>query len=593
MKKTLYIACLLACAVCAKAQESTTNDSTEIDRTVYVTRDFQPTVQSAGKISMKPDIYQSQITLQKPKYSDFSSPLALDYSMNKLDFSVLNFRQPQPMGGYLQAGVGHENSLLLFNYRISDAVMQKKKRTTNDLILDIHANHNAQWGYKALSESGIGMDLAKQFMQTELYFGVNGGHTFFSRYGHYYDPDQGALPEDRQRLSAIDSAFKQNIWTANAEIGVRSISSGEYQYQAQLGYEAFGVPNQAIEHQIHTIGGFEWNRNSHHVGAIFDMRNRLYSVYDSTLTPRANHRFHLEPYYAYEGNRWRIHAGVNLDFSAGRGRIVGISPNVWLEADIAKNWLFIYAEAKGDYAANGARGEFDENRYISSTCLFNDSLSGEYKPVDAEIGFNIRPYSSLLINIHAAYALELDKHVNVFQQIPGNSFGMFEHELMNAGCWRVGANLHFHYRDILNMHIGGNYFIHQRMSLPFEVLSDGAFGANSMFDTPSWRVDIRIDGKINEKWSLYSDNHLMGGIWACRQTYSSSSVSPDLRDYHAEKLRPMFDLNLGVKYRIDKWFAVYAQLNNYLAWTPKMHYYSFYGYEAMGANCILGLSYSF
>ena len=78
MKKTLYIACLLACAVCAKAQESTTNDSTEIDRTVYVTRDFQPTVQSAGKISMKPDIYQSQITLQKPQYSEFSSPLAVD-----------------------------------------------------------------------------------------------------------------------------------------------------------------------------------------------------------------------------------------------------------------------------------------------------------------------------------------------------------------------------------------------------------------------------------------------------------------------------------------------------------------------------------
>ena len=486
MKKILYITSLLAFTICANAQENSTNDSTEIDRTVYVTRDFQPTVQSAGKISMKPEIYQPQITLQKPKYSDFSSPLALDYSMNKLDFSVLNFRQPQPMGGYLQAGVGHENTLLLFNYRISDAVMQKKKRTTNDLIFDINANHNAQWGYKALSESGIGMDLAKQFTQTELYFGVNGGHTFFSRYGHYYDPDQGALPEDKQRLSAIDSAFKQNIWTANALIGVRSISSGEFQYQAQVGYEAFGVPNQAIEHQIHTVGGFEWNRNSHHVGAIFDMRNRLYSVTDQTLNPAVNHRFHLEPYYAYEGNRWRIHTGVNLDFSAGRGRIVGISPNVWLEAEIAKKWLFIYAEAKGDYAANGARGEFEENRYISSTCLFNDSLSGAYKPVDAEIGFNIRPYSSLLINIHAGYALELDKHVNVFQQIPGNSFGMFEHELMNAGCWRVGANLHFHYRDIVNMNIGGNYFIHQKMSTPFPMLP-------YVYDTPSWRVDIRID----------------------------------------------------------------------------------------------------
>ena len=607
MKKYINLLCLLALTLNAQAQEAnaveanpaseasaatpaeTRKDTAQIDRTVYVTRDFQPTVESAGKISVKPQVYEPQLALPSPQYSDYSVPLALDYTMNKLDFSVLNFRKPRTLGGYLEAGVGHANSLLKFNYCFSDAMMQqktaqKKRSTANDLLLNVYALHSAQWGYKALSESMIGIDLNKLFPKLEFYLGANGQHAFFSRYGHYYDPATEMVPEERQRLNLIDPQYKQQVGMANARFGFKNVPGADVAFLAQVGYEAFIMPEVATEHQIHTIGGFEWKRNFHHVGAELEMQNRFYS--SDSMVLKANHAFHIEPFYAYEGRQWNIHAGVNLDFSAGRGRVVGISPNVLFEATLAKNWLALYAEAKGDYAAHGARGEYEENRYISSTCLFADSLSGEYTPVNAELGFKIRPYNTLLINIHAGYALTLDRHVNVFQQIAGERFGMFEHVLQNVGTWRVGADLHFHYRDYVTVNIGGNYFIHN------ELKQSPLLATPEVFDMPSWKLDIRIDGKINEKWSLYSYNHLMGGIAVCNQVSEDMTLSPDLR-YQTARLQPMFDLNLGVKYSVDKWLSVYAQLNNYLAWTPKMTYYTFYGYEAMGANCMFGLSYSF
>lgn len=596
-KRYISLLCLVALTLVAYAQQ----DTAQIDRTVYVTRDFQPTVESAGKISVKPAIFEPQLELQDPQYSTYSSPLAIDYTMNKLDFSVLNFRQPTPLYGYLQAGFGHTNTLFLFNYRITDSAMQKKKKTpANDLIFDIHAKHIGQWGYKALSQSALGLDIAKTFDKAELFAGAHGGHEYFSRYGHAFDTLTASYP-DKLRLFDLDEAYRQHVWLVDTKLGIKSLPGSDYVWRIQTGYEAFIMPSTATEHQVHTSGMFEWKQNYQHIGVDLDIQNRFYSCSVDSFTTKTRHRIHIEPYYAYEGKEVRIHAGVNLDFSAGLGKISGISPNVTIDADLARNWLACYATLKGDYAAYGVRGEYNENRYRTMPRLWADTLSGEYTPINLELGLIFRPYNTLLINVHGGYELMMDKHVNVFLLDDNADYGLFEHELQNVSAWKIGADLHFHYRDIVNLNVSGNYFAHKALTDPFNM-------GKEVFDTPSWRVDVRVDGKINEKWSLYSDNHLAGGTSAL--TYSSAlgqrvdrgegrhpgetpTETQTQLGYSSVKLNPMFDLNLGVRYNVDKWLSVYAQLNNYLAWTPKLTYSTFYGYQAMGANCMFGLSYSF
>lgn len=593
MKKTIYFSVLaLALALPAVAQDN--QDSVVVDRTVYVEREFQPTVQQAGKLAVKPQVYEPELVLQEPVYSSFCKPLSMDYNVRQLSFSTLNFCHRDPMHGYMRVGGGYANSLFDFNYRVTDAQMQKsttrKKKSGSDMYLDLHAHHLGQWGRKALSESALGIDFSKTFSKMELYFGAEVGNDFFTRYGAYFDPAAAStFRTGIDHYRDIESANRQMLWTADTKIGVKSLpNSNTLKYQAQVGYEAFIAPNEAIEHQVHTKGMFEWRQNFHTVGADFDMQNRIYSSY--TLATFNNHRVHIEPFYEYSGKRVRVHAGVNLDFSANRGRVAGISPNVRFDADIARNWLAFYANITGEYAANGARGEYRENRYRALECLFQDSLSGEYKPIDAELGFNIRPYETLLINLHAGYEITLDKHVNVFFGYPTPGlYGLFEHELQNTSRWKVGATLHYHFRDILFLTASGNYYALKGFTAigdyrGWPVLEDT--GKPVDFDEPVWDARLRIEGKINQKWSLYSDNYFAGSRNACVM-----DLGPTI--YRVEKMRPIYDLNLGLQYNINRWISVYAQLNNYLAWTDKLSYMTVYGHEAMRANCMVGFSMSF
>lgn len=575
---------VIACAAAVSAYAQTAEDSVQIDRTVVVEREFQPTVQQAGKIAVKPDVYEPQFEPTTPVYSSFSNPLSMDYTVRQLDFSTLNFCHREPMHGFMQAGVGHVNSLFNFNYRVTDSQMAtRKKKSANDLVLDLHAHHLGQWGRKTISESNLGFDFSKQFRSIELYFGAEGGNDYFTRYGAYYDMAGDALTV--KRFQDMDASAKQAIWTGNAHLGVKSLPNAPIKYEGQMGYESFIVPQYAIEHEVHTQGMFEWSSNYHRIGAELDIQNRLYSTQDTAIENKvkANHKIHIEPYYGYEGNRIHVHAGVNLDFSAGRGRIAGISPNVRFEADLTKNWLAAYVNATGYYEANGAYGEYKENRYRAMQCLFADTLSGTYAPIDLDFGFKIRPYATLLIDLHAGYNLTLDKHINVFglnsTEVP---YGQFEHDLQKQSIFRVGADLHYHFRDVIFVQAGGNYFIGKAMNA-LEGLQDSK-GQNVLFDAPAWNARLRIDAKINQKWSLYSDNFFMGGQKACVLEGGS---------YVAKDMRPMLDLNLGIQYNVNKWLSVYAQLNNYLAWTNKLSYSTYYGYEAQRANCMFGLTWSF
>lgn len=583
MRKIIFTTLLglIYIASSAQAQTHQVNDSTVADRTVVVEREYQPTIQSAGKLQVKPYSFDPQHQQQTPEYSTYSQALTNDFTLSRLAFSPLYFRQREPLFGQLTAGVGHQNTLLNFGYLLTDHQLQPKRknaRTTGDFSMLVYADHQAQWGLKALSESQIGVDIRKQFQPLELYFNANGANDFFTRYGAYFTAVDSSLYEVN-RLMNVDSTMRQVIWKANAHVGVKGTMKSPIHYQLETGYEAFIAPDYAAEHQIHTKGIFDYEIRNHHAGLNLDIQNRLYTVNDASIETSTNHSLHFEPYYQYDGERWMVHAGVNADFSIGRGRLAGISPNVYAEAQLThKNWLAIYGSAVGNYSSGGAQGEYEENRYRALGCLFTDTLSGEYTPIDASLGLKIRPYKTLLIDLYARYALTLDHHVNVFGR---ERYGLFEHELKNVQIARFGADLHYHYRDVLLVSAGGHYAL--RMPVKDSKIGDLE---GVIFDEPSWEAHLRIEGKIDEKWSLYSDNRFAGKRHACVYELQTNN-------YESYELRPMFNLNLGAQYSIDKWLSVFVQLNNYLAWTPKLSYFTYYGYEAQRANCLMGVKWLF
>ena len=579
MKTERILSLALSGILCLTAAAQT--DSTTIDRTVTVEREFKPVIQSAGKLSVKPEVYEPKLTPMEVNYSDYSEPAQTDYSLYPLGWSETTFTQPRPMKGFVRGGFGHTATQLDFYYTMTER---------RNLQLDLHASHLGQWGRKTLARSALGLDLTKRFGSGEFYFGVDAANIYLTRYGRYFQYTdlqrmQGEFKnlDSYSRFSAED---KNAQWEIDTRIGVRSLPGAELQYKVQTGYEAFVAKANTVEHTIHTEGMFEWQREEHHVGANLLVENHLYSfdraafetfylTHDKTmrsLDSTAYHAVKLEPYYAYEGRRFRIHAGVNLDVCAGKGKVFLPSPKVDFEAKLTKDWLALYGGAVGQYATSSTREHFGYLRYLHAENEFTTLYNRTYTPVQAFLGFKLRPQRTLLVDIYARY--RYTKYDVFFrpEAVGGQQTGYFNLVSKPYQQWQIGARFSYHYQDIVSIALNGFYNIwkmddYASFNLP----------VNHILDRPTWGINFRVDGKIDSKWSLYSDNQFGGGRYAL--DYSGQAVA----------LKPTIDLNLGVQYNVNRWLACYFQLNNYLHRKHDV----FYGYQSQGINFMLGVSYTF
>ena len=112
MKRLIICLCLFA-AIYTYAQTDTT-----INRVVTVERDFQPVIQSAGKIDQRPIILQPDLQLNPVVYSTYSTPLAVGHNIHPLQVAETKFTPQAPLNGVLEGAIGHRNTHLLFGYQL-------------------------------------------------------------------------------------------------------------------------------------------------------------------------------------------------------------------------------------------------------------------------------------------------------------------------------------------------------------------------------------------------------------------------------------------------------------------------------------------
>lgn len=593
MPATLVAQTEEAPAETTEAAEPAQNDSV-IDRTVTVEREFQPTVKAAGKLPTKPQVFTPKYEAVTFTYSDFSSPLNTEKNVNTLGYASTAFNRPHVQRGYIRGGVGHPNTMLDFNYRVDSESMghrNKRGKAINEGYLDLHAQHFGQWGRKMLEKSSLGLDYTKNFSAAQLYFSAAGSNEYFTHYYRYINPADNRFTTDLKNFNKADN---QMFWTGDALIGVQNIPGADILYKVEAGYEGFFIPGVIQEHQVHTKAMFEWSKNEHHVGLDADIKNRLYTGYALT----GKHQIHAQPYYAYEGNRIRVHAGVNLDLGlGGYNRTFGASPNVNFEADITKTWLTFFTDAKGQLAAEGVRDELSEHRFLSVENLLDVMKNGccaAYTPVDAVAGFRFKPLPTLLFDVHAGYAYIFTEHILGY-----NLFGdRFEHYEQDQQIIKVGGSLHYHYQDIFTMEISGDYFFGLGRELvngsyELDLKQAGWSWANKPYGKPAWQIHARFDGRIDKHWALYSDNYLVGSRPAL--IVDDMLIAPGAVKVKGTDvtLKPYFDLNLGVEYTYNDRLSFFGQLNNYLAWTANLTPMLLYRTPSQGVNCLFGVSYNF
>lgn len=575
-----------------------------LHRSVTVERDFQPVIQAAGKIATKPAVVETKIESSQVHYSDFTAEVTPQATFNPLLSQPTRFEAGRKYNGYIRGALGHPNTLLDFGYHLDD---------TKNSILDVYAHHRAEWGLAALSKTNVGLNFTHTYSTCDLYFGLSGGNIFYHKYGHFYDYNQtfgmwAKNDEAYPKPYTIGDKDKTSLWTAEVYLGVKANAKQDVQYQVQTGYMLFAKAGAVSEHQLRTKGSFDWHSAEHHVGAQLYVQNNFLQLNDAlgipnSLYQKSRHNFRIEPYYAYEGTRLRVHVGVNFDLNIGKGHQIlsktenvsfAPSPHINLEAQIAKQWLTIYADIEGSLGFGSLQSYMEENRYsmihagIIRPCA-------PYTPVDAELGFHIRPHRDVLIEIHGGYAYMMYED---FWIATANSTTVFEplNKPLMAGDFihdhadnyqrgKIGGQLNYHYQDLVRVNLHGDYYIWK--------------GDTTVYDRPNWELGLRIDGRINKNWSLYSDNHFAGKRLA---------LATDGEHW----LAPTIDLNLGLQY--DMWvgkvknestkgktnnnalrpepqpnLTLFFQLNNWLHRKNEIYY----GYRSQGINFLLGATYRF
>ena len=622
-----YFIITMALFVCATAFAQ---DEDELNRSVTVERDFQPVIQAAGKVATKPAVVETTIEPASVEYSEYTADVTPGTTFHSLLSQPTRFEPAQQYHGYVRGALGHPNTLFDFGYHLDDG---KKS------ILDVYAHHKAQWGLATLSKTKIGLDFTHPFSRCNLYFGINGGNVYYYKYGHFYDysyfPTNGqefgmweknkvAYSNRPDKISEID---KTSLWTAEAYFGVKANAKQDVQYLVQTGYMLFAKIGAVAEHQIRTRAMFDWHSNEHHIGANLYLQNNFLQlsglaeqIPDSLYNSR--HNIRLEPYYEYKGNRIRVHIGVNLDMNIGRGTnelsaTKGItfapSPHINMEAQIAKQWLTIYADVLGNHGFGSLQNYMENNRYrlIHPGIISHHPVS--YTPVDAELGFHIRPYRDLLFEIHGGYSYQMDmltliantNDLTTYTTL-GTSMlaGDFAYTYSNYGRGKIGGQMNYHWKDAVRINLYGDYYFwrayeHENIAYTFEnadVAVKEIAEDKKVYDRPNWELGLRIDGRIDKHWSLYSENTFIGNRLA-------------LATDGEHLLSPTIDLNLGLQY--DMWvgkemkrtqssswvlkpepqpnLSFFIQINNWLHRKNEIYY----GYRSQGINCFAGVTFRF
>lgn len=573
-------------------------DST-LNRSVTVERDFQPVIQAAGKVATKPAVVETTIEPVEVEYSDYTATVQTDPTVDPLASQITRFAPGQRYNGYIRGGLGHPNTLFDFGYRLDDG---------KNSILDVYAHHHAEWGLATLSKTKVGLNFTHTFSTADLYFGVNGGNIFYNKYGHFYDysfdnsnmwaKNEVAYPKPY----SIEAKDKTSLWTAEVYLGIKSNAKQDFKYRIQTGYAIFAKAQAVAEHQVRTSASFDWHAEEHHVGAnvyvqdnFLQLRGALAAAIPDSLYG-SRHNFRIEPYYAYEGSRVRVHAGVNFDMNLGHGHHIlsknenfsfAPSPHINLEAQVAKQWLTIYADVLGSFGLGNLQGYMEENRYslIHAGILHPCEA---YTPVDAEVGFHIRPHRDLMLELHGGYAYMMYEDyliaaadTTAFAPLAGVNRlpGDFIHEHTHYQRGKVGGQINYHFRDIVRVNFHGDYYIWS--------------GDTTVYDRPNWEMGLRIDGRIDEHWSLYSDNYFAGS----RKVLATDGE---------HTLKPTVELNLGLQYEMmvgkkartegvllrpepQPNLTLFFQLNNWLHRKNDI----FYGYRSQGINFLLGATYRF
>jgi outer membrane receptor protein involved in Fe transport len=531
------------------------NNNSSLAEEIVVTTSYKPVLAEAVKIRRNPDLEDKMPYKAPLSYIPLDKRLTQDNNIRQLDA----MKRPQEQdsaqyNNYAKVGIG------------------SMKTTFGEAYFGNGKDEALQVGgyVKHFAQSGSSLNKQNDSRQEVGVFGksigtdntLTGRITYKRHQTYFYGLDQDLTPPP-----VFDPA-KQTFNTIGAEGEIAKNFKDEenaFTYAAKFNGYIFNNAYSAKESNIVLSGFLNKTVKQFYAGlsASLDLGSQKDIAYSNN-----NSIIRANPYIKFQGDNYKIDAGVNIAKEFGMSDRFYIFPAAKLELQVVPKYVRLFAEAKGDINKASIRDYTDTNPFLGENINLINSvdklditlgLKGTLAP---GLGFKAAIYRNSIKNL-PLFVSNFAATTNKYQVIYDN------------GDARVsGFNGELDFKASEDVNVYGRIEIKdykmaseaQPWNLPKFILTAG--------------TSIHVSDKVDINGSLM----FRGSTQDPLQTATSTPTAPVYTD-----VKSFADLSGGVTYKVNKQFSVFAQANNILNASSKTWvYYPNYGFNIFG-----GVGYAF
>ena len=544
MKRIAMIAGLgMMTLTAAYAQQN----NTELERTVVVENQYNPTVMDASKINVLPKVEEPSVPKSNIDYVTSLRPVT---AWNYQTMSLMPREQVADMiyRGWLRAGYGtYGNVDVKAGY---EGYVSPKDRLGVAASLDgwngkLAGLNEEDWTSR-LYDTRLGVDYRHSFRKMDL---ALGGYCRSQVFNYLYP------------FLADAPAGKQHQTMANAHVGLASTDSNmPVSFTGEIGMNYFKQKYPAgveagSESDFYVKGDVLAPFMGQYFGLAFDLNACSYAMGEM----KNSTSLEMNPYYRFEYGDWRIRVGAHLDWWSGAESRMNFSPDLNAELTFLDSYV-LYAKAGGGRENKSLMELTDVTPYWM---LAQSYLIPTYVSLDAQLGLKASPANGWWFNLAGGYQVRKD---DLF-------FGMANEKGLMAAFAQAdskvafgSAELKYDYKDLFDCALKATYY-HWDLSQP--KAQDEQTKQVSLVLKPELEVNAEVGMKpmaglrVNVGYEY---------VKRCEGLYA-----------------PVSNLYIGADYALLKNLSVFGQVHNLM----NKEYVRADAYPAQKMNAMVGLSLRF
>lgn len=286
----------------------------------------------------------------------------------------------------------------------------------------------------------------------------------------------------------------------------------------------------------------------------------LYSVSNSIV--RAN------PYIKFQGENYKIDAGINIAKEFGMSNRFFIFPAAKLEYQVVPKYVRLFAEAKGDVNRASLQEYTDVNPFLGE----NINLVNSVDQLDITVGLKgtLAPGLSFKASIFRNSVKNLAMFVNDFANT-GNKFAV----VYDGGKARISG-----FNGELNFKAAEDFDLFGRVEVKDYKLATEA----QPWNLPTFKLTAGTVIHISDVVDINGSLMFRGATQDRALVLPGSSITPV-----SSNIPSFADLSGGATYKVNKKVSVFVQVNNILSTSNQTWLY----YPNYGLNVFGGVGYAF